>query len=85
MGSHTRAFITDMRPKLFDGEWKENIGAHLARTSLLLLSYHAMATCTRVYSLRIYTLGGGDFVQMFGSDGKLQYWKELDPQVGTHP
>ena len=50
LGTHTRAFITDMRPKLFDGEWKENVG-------------------------------GGDFVQMFGSDGKLQYWKELDPQL----
>ena len=26
-------------------------------------------------------VGGGDFVQMFGLDGKLQYWKELDPQI----
>ena len=26
-------------------------------------------------------VGGGDFVQMFGSDGKLQLWKELDPQL----
>jgi len=25
-GSHTRAFITDVRPKLFDGDWKENVG-----------------------------------------------------------
>ena len=50
LGSHTRAFITDLRPKLFDGEWKENVG-------------------------------GGDFVQMFDPDGKLQYWKELDPQL----
>ena len=23
LGTHTRAFITDMRPKLFDGIWKE--------------------------------------------------------------
>jgi len=26
LGIHTRAFITDMRPKLFDGSWKENVG-----------------------------------------------------------
>ena len=26
LGTHTRAFITDVRPKLFDGEWKENVG-----------------------------------------------------------
>jgi hypothetical protein len=26
LGSHTRAFITDVRPKLFDGDWKENVG-----------------------------------------------------------
>jgi len=26
LGTHTRAFITDIRPKLFDGSWKENIG-----------------------------------------------------------
>ena len=26
LGSHTRAFITDVRPKLFDGSWKENVG-----------------------------------------------------------
>jgi hypothetical protein len=26
LGSHTRASITDVRPKLFDGKWKENIG-----------------------------------------------------------
>ena len=26
LGSHTRAFITDVRPKLFDGQWKENVG-----------------------------------------------------------
>jgi len=25
-GSHTRAVITDVRPKLFDGRWKENVG-----------------------------------------------------------
>ena len=23
LGTHTRAFITDVRPKLFDGIWKE--------------------------------------------------------------
>ena len=42
LGTHTRAFITDVRPKLFDGKWKENVG-------------------------------GGDFIQLFGADGKLQY------------
>ena len=26
LGTHTRAFITDVRPSLMDGEWKENIG-----------------------------------------------------------
>ena len=26
LGTHTRAFITDVRPKLFDGHWKENVG-----------------------------------------------------------
>jgi hypothetical protein len=26
LGTHTRAMITDVRPKLFDGEWKENVG-----------------------------------------------------------
>ena len=26
IGAHTRAMITDVRPKLFDGKWKENIG-----------------------------------------------------------
>lgn len=26
LGSHTQATITDIRPKLFDGRWKENIG-----------------------------------------------------------
>ena len=26
LGTHTRAFITDLRPKLFDGAWKENVG-----------------------------------------------------------
>jgi len=25
-GSHTRAVITDVRPKLFDGQWKQNVG-----------------------------------------------------------
>ena len=50
LGSHTRAFITDVRPKLFDGKWKQNVG-------------------------------GGDFLQMFGADGKLLYQKELDPQL----
>ena len=51
LGSHTRATITDMRPKLFDGAWKENVG-------------------------------GGDFLPLFfGSDGALQYFKELDPQL----
>ena len=50
LGSHTRAFITDVRPKLFDGKWKENVG-------------------------------GGDFLQMFGADGKLRYLKELDAQI----
>ena len=52
LGAHTRAFITDVRPKLFDGKWKENIG-------------------------------GGDFVQYFGADGKLQYLKALDAQLHT--
>jgi len=50
LGTHTRAFLTDIRPKLFDGKWKENVG-------------------------------GGDFVQLFGADGKLQYMKEMDPQL----
>lgn len=50
LGTHTRAFITDMRPKLFDGNWKGNIG-------------------------------GGDFLQVFGPDGRLQYLKGLDPQL----
>ena len=40
LGTHTRAFITDMRPKLFDGEWKENIGALRAQTSLFLSCYY---------------------------------------------
>ena len=26
LGTHTRAMITDVRPKLFDGKWKENVG-----------------------------------------------------------
>jgi len=26
LGTHTRAFVTDIRPSLMDGEWKENIG-----------------------------------------------------------
>jgi hypothetical protein len=26
IGAHTRSMITDVRPKLFDGNWKENIG-----------------------------------------------------------
>ena len=39
LGTHTRAFITDIRPKLFDGEWKENIGALRAQTSLFLSDY----------------------------------------------
>ena len=26
IGAHTRAMITDVRPKLFDGNWKENVG-----------------------------------------------------------
>ena len=26
LGTHTRAFITDVRPKLFDGSWKQNVG-----------------------------------------------------------
>jgi hypothetical protein len=26
LGIHTRAMITDVRPKLFDGAWKENVG-----------------------------------------------------------
>ena len=39
-----------MRPRLFDGAWKENVG-------------------------------GGDFLQLFGADGKLQYLKELDPLI----
>ena len=26
IGVHTRAKITDVRPKLFDGQWKENVG-----------------------------------------------------------
>ena len=26
LGTHTRAVITDVRPKLFDGAWKENVG-----------------------------------------------------------
>ena len=73
LGTHTRAFITDMRPKLFDGEWKENIGALRAQTSLFLSCY--------CYTHPNYTIGGGDFVQMFGLNGKLQYWKELDPQL----
>ena len=50
LGTHTRAFITDVRPKLFDGAWKENVG-------------------------------GGDFALLFGADGKLQYLKEMDPQL----
>jgi hypothetical protein len=50
LGAHTRAFITDVRPKLFDGAWKENVG-------------------------------GGDFVQLFGADGTLQYLKQMDPQI----
>lgn len=25
-GAHTRAMVTDIRPKLFDGAWKENVG-----------------------------------------------------------
>ena len=53
LGSHTRAFITDVRPKLFDGLWKENVG-------------------------------GGDFVQLFGADGKLKYMKEMDPQLHSN-
>ena len=26
LGTHTRAFVTDVRPKLFDGGWKGNVG-----------------------------------------------------------
>ena len=26
LGTHTRASITDVRPKIFDGKWKENVG-----------------------------------------------------------
>eukprot|EP00931_Biecheleriopsis_adriatica_P092531 TRINITY_DN66338_c0_g1_i1.p1 TRINITY_DN66338_c0_g1~~TRINITY_DN66338_c0_g1_i1.p1 ORF type:complete len:1036 (+),score=58.33 TRINITY_DN66338_c0_g1_i1:240-3347(+) len=26
LGSHTQATITDVRPKLYDGEWKQNVG-----------------------------------------------------------
>ena len=52
LGSHTRAFITDVRPKLFDGAWKENVG-------------------------------GGDFLLLFGADGKLQYLKEMVAQLHT--
>jgi hypothetical protein len=26
LGGHTRAAVTDIRPKLFDGDWKENVG-----------------------------------------------------------
>jgi len=52
LGSHTRAFITDVRPKLFDGSWKENVG-------------------------------GGDFLLLFGADGKMKYLKEMDPQLHT--
>ena len=28
LGTHTRAFVTDVRPSLMDGEWKENVGGH---------------------------------------------------------
>ena len=46
LGTHTRAFITDMRPKLFDGEWKENIGALHA---LFLSSIALPTTCILTY------------------------------------
>ena len=77
LGTHTRSFITDLRPKLFDGVWKEyamqGSNPGLAAPRQVCYSRLSLALGSNV--------GGGDFVQMFGSDGKLQYWKELDPQL----
>ena len=51
LGTATRAFITDVRPKLFDGKWKANVG-------------------------------GGDIGPLlFAADGRLQYMKEMNPQI----
>ena len=50
LGTFTLAFITDVRPTLFDGQWKSNVG-------------------------------GADFLQMFGRDGRLRYLRPLDPQL----
>ena len=52
----------------------EHLCSYLTTASYFLYLY-------LVYLLRLHLLGGGDFVQMFGADGKLQYWKELDPQL----